>query len=141
MATSSEKNKILKLSQAEYTTLSTTGTLTKDGVTYTYSPSDTIYVTPDNMSKRYATITDNSTVALADNTEYSGSNLTTVTFTYPSGNFECYMSLSFASSGTITVTFPTSQYIGSVPTFENGKTWETSIRNGVIVAGKVDSGA
>ena len=54
MATSSEKNKIMKLSQAEYTTLSTTGTLTKDGVTYTYSPSDTIYVTPDNMSKQYA---------------------------------------------------------------------------------------
>ena len=141
MATSSEKNKIMKLSTAEYTTLSTTGTLTKDGVTYTYSPSDTIYVTPDNMSKRYATITDNSTVALADNTEYSGSNLTTVTFTYPSGNFECYMSLSFASSGTITVTFPTSQYIGSVPTFENGKTYEISVRNGVIVAGEVTSGA
>ena len=131
----------MKLSQAEYTTLSTTGTLTKDGVTYTYSPSDTIYVTPDNMSKRYVTITDNSTVVLADNTEYSGTNLSTVTFTYPSGNFECYLSLSFASSGTITVTFPTSQYIGSVPTFENGKTYEISVRNGVIVAGEVTSGA
>ena len=141
MATSSTKNKIMKLSQAEYTTLSTTGTLTKDGVTYTYSPSDTIYVTPDNMSKRYVTITDNSTVVLADNTEYSGTNLSTVTFTYPSGNFECYLSLSFASSGTITVTFPTSQYIGSVPTFENGKTYEISVRNGVIVAGEVTSGA
>ena len=50
MATFSEKDKIMKLSQAEYTTLSTTGTLTKDGVTYTYSPSDTIYVTPDAYS-------------------------------------------------------------------------------------------
>lgn len=50
MATISEKDKIFKLSQAEYTTLSTTGTLTKDGVTYTYSPSDTIYVTPDITS-------------------------------------------------------------------------------------------
>ena len=57
MATISEKDKIFKLSQAENTTLSTTGTLTKDGKTYTYSPSDTIYVTPDNMSKQYATIT------------------------------------------------------------------------------------
>lgn len=141
MATSNEKNKIIKLSTAEYTTLSSTGTLTKDGVTYTFSPSDTIYVTPDNMSKQYATITDNSTVALADNTEYTGTDLSTVTFTYPSGNFECYLSLSFASSGTITVTFPTSSYIGSVPTFENGKTYEISIRNGVIVAGEVTSGA
>ena len=50
MATSTTKSKIMKLSQAEYTTLSTTGTLTKDGVTYTYSPSDTIYVTPDITS-------------------------------------------------------------------------------------------
>lgn len=50
MATISEKDKIFKLSQAEYTTLSTTGTLTKDGVTYTYSPTDTIYVTPDITS-------------------------------------------------------------------------------------------
>ena len=48
MASTTTKNKIMKLSQAEYTTLSTTGTLTKDGVTYTYSPSDTIYVTPDS---------------------------------------------------------------------------------------------
>ena len=47
MATSTTKTKIMKLSQAEYTTLSTTGTLTKDGVTYTYSPNDTIYVTPN----------------------------------------------------------------------------------------------
>lgn len=141
MATITEKDKAIKLSQAEYITLSTTGTLTKDGVTYTYSPSDTIYVTPDNMSRKYATITDNSTVALADNTDYTGSNLATVTFTYPSGDFECFLTLSFAASGTITVTFPTSQYIGSVPTFENGKTYEVSIKNGVIVAGEVTSGA
>ena len=87
------------------------------------------------------TLADNSTTALADNTEYSGSNLTTVTFTYPQGDFECYMKLAFASSGTITVTFPTSQYIGSVPTFENDKTYEISIKNGVIVAGEVTSGA
>ena len=55
MATSSTKNKIMKLSQAEYNTLSSTGTLTKDGVTYTYSPSDTIYVTPD-ASQNYINI-------------------------------------------------------------------------------------
>ena len=87
------------------------------------------------------TLTDGSTVALADNTEYSGTELTNLTFTYPQGDFECYLSLSFASSGTISVTFPTSQYIGSAPTFENGKTYEISIRNGVIVAGEVTSGA
>ena len=47
MATSNTVPKIMQLSTAEYKTLSTTGTLTKDGVTYTYSPSDTIYVTPN----------------------------------------------------------------------------------------------
>jgi hypothetical protein len=54
MATISEKDKIFKLSQAEYNTLSSTGTLTKDGVTYTYSPSDTIYVTPDDSIHEYS---------------------------------------------------------------------------------------
>lgn len=171
MATSTFKTKIIKLSATEFAILSTTGTLTKDGVTYTYSPTDVIYVTPDITSvtieqttgqsttnvmsqkavtdelsgkqnkKATATVTDSSTTALADNTEYTGTNLSTVTFTYPQGDFECYLSLSFASSGTITVTFPTSQYIGNVPTFENGKTYEISIRNGVIVAGEVTSGA
>jgi hypothetical protein len=73
MATSSEKDKIMKLSQAEYTTLSTTGTLTKDGVTYTYSPTDTIYVTPDANSPLVftnvsATFTANSD---ADYSDYS----------------------------------------------------------------------
>ena len=86
-------------------------------------------------------ITDGSTVALADNTEYSGTSLTDITFTYPQGDFECYMNLNFADSGTITVTFPTSSYIGNAPTFANGETWEISIKNGVIVAGKVESNA
>lgn len=48
MATSNIAYKIIKLSQQEYNTLSTAGTLIKDGVTYTYSPNDTIYVTPEN---------------------------------------------------------------------------------------------
>lgn len=135
------KKRVFFSQQAYYDEMVANGSVTVDGVTYVYSPSDTDYFTPDNMSKKYATITDGSTVALADNTDYTGSNLTTVTFTYPSGNFECFLTLSFAASGTITVTFPTSQYIGSVPTFENGKTYEVSIKNGVIVAGEVTSGA
>ena len=87
------------------------------------------------------TLTDNSTTALTDNTEYSATDVNTLTFTYPQGDFECYMTLNFASSGTITVTFPTSSYIGTAPTFANGETWEVSVKNGVIVAGKVESNA
>ena len=196
MASTSFKYKVVQFSQQSYyDTMVANGSVTVDGVTYEYSPSDTIYVTPDSvihsadivqstgqntdkvMSQKAVTdelsgkiatgglktinstslegsgnivvqtppskvtITDNTTVALADNTEYSGTDLSTVTFTYPQGDFECCMSLNFADSGTITVTFPTSQYIGSVPTFENGKTYEISIKNGVIVAGEVTSGA
>ncbi len=87
------------------------------------------------------TITSGSTVALEDNTEYAGTNINSLTLTYPNGEFECYLTLTFASSGTITVTLPTSSYIGSVPEFDNGETWEISIKNGVIVAGKVTSGS
>ena len=47
MATSNTVPKIMQLSTAEFKTLSTTGTLTKDGETYIYSPNDTIYVTPN----------------------------------------------------------------------------------------------
>ena len=48
MATTNTAIRIMQLSEAEFTTLSTQGTLTKDGVTYTYSPNDTIYVTPNS---------------------------------------------------------------------------------------------
>ncbi len=82
-----------------------------------------------------------STTTLANNTEYysPSGGLSTLVFDYPQGNFECYMSLTFASSGTITVIFPESSYIGDAPTFANDETWEISIKNGVIVAGKVES--
>lgn len=38
---------IMHLSRAEYQTLSTTGTLTKSGVTYTFDPLNNEYVVPD----------------------------------------------------------------------------------------------
>lgn len=61
MATTTIKKKIFKLSEEEFKTLSTTGTLTKDGVTYTYSPSDTIYVTPDTSNIEIVQTTGQST--------------------------------------------------------------------------------
>lgn len=41
---------VVSLSEEQYTTLSTTGTLTVGDITLTYSPTDTIYVTPDTSS-------------------------------------------------------------------------------------------
>ena len=83
-------------------------------------------------------VTTGTNITLADNTEYRLTNVTTLTLTYPSGNFECWLRLTFASSGTINVTLPnTSTYIGSAPTFANGETWEISVKDGIVVAAKV----
>lgn len=76
-------------------------------------------------------------ITLTDRTEYRLTAVTTLTISYPTGNFECWLRLTFADSGDITVTLPESQYIGSVPTFANGETWELSIKDGVIVSAKV----
>ena len=75
---------------------------------------------------------------LADNTEYRLTDVTTLNISYPTGNFECWMRLTFAASGDITVTLPTgTKYIGTTPDFKNGETWEVSIKDGVVIAQKV----
>lgn len=83
-------------------------------------------------------VTSGTSITLADNTEYRLTDVTELSITYPDGNFECWMRLSFAASGTIMVTLPsTTQYIGTTPTFANGETWEMSIKDGIVIAGKV----
>lgn len=52
-------------------------------------------------------------------------------------DFICSLYFTLASEGDITIILPESKYIGAAPTFSNGETWELSIRNGVIVGGKV----
>lgn len=82
-----------------------------------------------------------SNITLEDNTEYRLTNVTTLNLTYPTGNFECWMRLSFAASGDATVTLPTStKYIGTTPDFKKGETWEMSIKDGVVIAQKVGDG-
>ncbi len=82
-----------------------------------------------------------SNITLADNTEYRLTDVTTLTLTYPTGNFECWMRLTFAVSGTITVTLPTgTKYIGTAPDFKNGETWELSFKDKVLAAQKVGEG-
>ena len=83
-------------------------------------------------------VTTGTNITLVDNTEYRLTDVTTLTLTYPTSDFECWMRLTFAASGTITVTLPSeTKYIGTTPTFANGETWELSIKDGVVVAGKV----
>lgn len=95
--------------------------------------------TPEAVSAQVST---GSNITLADNTEYRLTNVTTLTLTYPTGDFECWMRLTFAESGDITVTLPTTtQYIGTTPAFANGETWELSIKDGVVIAQKVGEDA
>ena len=76
-------------------------------------------------------------ITLADNTEYYLTNVSDLSVTYPSGRFESWIRLTTATSGTVTIELPTSQYIGTAPTFGNGETWEISIKDGVVAAAKV----
>lgn len=88
-----------------------------------------------------AQVTTGSNITLADNTEYRLADVTTLTLTYPTGNFECWMRLTFAASGNATVTLPAgTKYIGTTPDFKNGETWEMSIKDGVVIAQKVGDG-
>ena len=94
--------------------------------------------TPQAVS---AQVTAGTEITLADNTEYRLPDVTTLTLTYPTGNFECWLKLSFAASGSVTVTLPTgTKYIGNAPSFANGETWEMSIKDGVVIAQKVGDG-
>lgn len=89
-------------------------------------------------SHSYAT---GSNITLTDNTEYRLADVTTLTLTYPTSNFECWMRLTFAESGNITVTLPAyTKYIGTAPNFKNGETWELSFKDKVLAAQKVGEG-
>ena len=68
-------------------------------------------------------------------------DVTTLTLTYPTGDFECWMRLTFAASGNVTVTLPSgTRYIGTAPDFKNGETWELSFKDKILAAQKVGDG-
>lgn len=80
-------------------------------------------------------------ITLADNTEYRLTDVTTLKLSYPVGDFESWMRLTFAASGDITVTLPAGTgYIGTAPDFHNGETWELSFKDKILAAQKVGDG-
>ena len=80
-------------------------------------------------------------ITLADNTEYRLTDVTTLKLSYPVGDFESWMRLTFAASGDITVTLPAGTgYIGTAPDFKNGETWELSFKDKILAAQKVGDG-
>ena len=86
-------------------------------------------------------VSEGTNITLADNTEYRLTDVTTLRLSYPVGDFECWMRLSFAASGDATVILPTgTKYIGSTPDFNNGETWELSFKDKVLAAQRVGDG-
>ena len=82
-----------------------------------------------------------SNITLEDNTEYRLTNVTTLNLTYPTDNFECWMRLSFAANGDATVTLPIdTKYLGAIPNFKKGETWELGFKDRVLAAQKVGDG-
>ena len=80
-------------------------------------------------------------ITLADNTEYRLTDVMTLKLSYPVGDFESWMRLTFAASGDITVTLPAGTgYIGTAPDFKNGETWELSFKDKILAAQKVGDG-
>lgn len=80
-------------------------------------------------------------IHLFDNEEYRLTDVTKLRIAYPTSDFECWIRLSFAASGDITVTLPTgAKYIGIAPDFKNGETWELSIKDGIVIAQRVGDG-
>ena len=123
---------------------STTPTMNSEataGVSINYSRAD--HVHPSDTSKLNVPqrVTTGTAITLADNTEYVLTNITSLTLAYPTGSFECWLKLTMAASGTITITLPVSTYIGYAPTFAVGETWEMSIKDSVVIAQKVGSGS
>ena len=77
-------------------------------------------------------------ITLVDNTEYKLTEVADLTFAFPNNPiFECFMRITTAASGSVTITFPASvQYMGTPPEFGNGETWEISIKDGYLAAAK-----
>lgn len=78
-------------------------------------------------------------ITVEDNTEYTATEpITNLVITYPETDFICSFNFALAESGNITIDLPESKYIGEIPTFANGETWELNIKNGIVVGGLVE---
>lgn len=77
-------------------------------------------------------------LTLSDNTEYRfTSAVTSLTLTFPTGNFDCW--LEFTTGSSISVNFPANAtYLGGAPTFEASKTYEMSIKDGSVICAEVE---
>lgn len=85
-----------------------------------------------------STISAPTTLTVADNTEYYLTNVANLTISFPSGNFECWISITTASNFTDFNLPASAKYIGDQPNINANERWEVSIKNGVVIAGKAE---
>lgn len=106
-----------------------------NAVTAQYLKDDTSELHIIDIATEPAVVTGGSgSYSLEDNTEYRLTNVANVEFLYPDGNFEVWIKIIFTESGSISASFPSgTQYIGNIPVFNNGETWEISIKDGVAI--------
>lgn len=113
--------------------------ITVGNTAYLYDGSESVNIAVKPATQLITTAEEN--ITLADNTEYRLTDVTTLNLSYPTGDFECWMRLTFAASGDITVTLPAGTgYIGTAPDFKNGETWELSFKDKILAAQKVGEG-
>lgn len=117
------------------------GASTAEDVSYTNTqlPNvENVKAALDELVPKSHTHATGSNITLADNTEYRLTDVTTLSLSYPTSKFECWMRLTFAASGNITVTLPAdTEYLGATPNFKNGETWELSFKDKILAAKKV----
>lgn len=83
----------------------------------------------------------NTSLTLVNNREYYLTDINDLAISFPNKDFECWLSISFADEGTVSLSFPeNAKYIGYAPQPSNGETWEISVKNGVVVGAKVGEG-
>ena len=129
-------NTILSITDGSYVAFNTELSLTDEQKTQARENISIAEYVSSVITKKQ--VTSGTSFTLEDNAEYRLNNITSLSLSYPTTNFECWMNLTFATSGTISVSFPTgTKYIGKAPEFSNGETWEVSIKDKVVVAAKV----
>ena len=114
--------------------------ITAGNISYQYDGSHSVDFAVQPATQ-LITATGGGDITLADNTEYRLTDVTPLNLSYPTGNFECWMRLTFAESGDITVTLPAdTKYLGAIPNFKNGETWVLRFKDRVLTAQKVGDG-
>ena len=125
-----------------YTPVKGVDYFTQDDISETATQAAAL-ITPDSIGaqakRARVDISSGTTVALADNCDYYGSAISNLTFTYPEGDFDCYITIITDEQTTPVLNFPAStKYIGASPTLGLSERWEISVKNGVVVAAKAE---